>query len=241
MIDTVLFDLDGTLLQFSQGAFLGAYVTELKKVFAKLNMDPDASVKAIMASTKDMMSNNGSMLNSQKFWESFVDYLKLTPEERRKIETACDTFYVSEFNVVRSVMKPNDISRRLVKALAVKGYTIVLATNPLFPSCAVTTRLDWIGLTPCDFKFITHYANSKYCKPNPEYYHEVFKQINKKPDQCIMVGNSPSDDMCAGLLGTETFLVADYIENETGVDIAAYRQGALADLETYLMSLPNIK
>jgi FMN phosphatase YigB (HAD superfamily) len=240
MIDTILFDLDGTLLQFSQDAFLGVYLAELRKVFIRLNMEPEKSIKAVLVGTQAMIANDGTMLNSQRFWDSFVNCLGLTLEERRKIETACDTFYISEFNAVRSVMKPNDISRRLVKTLAAKGYAVVLTTNRLFPGCAVMTRLDWIGLTPWDFKYITHYSNNKYCKPNAEYYNEIFKQINKKPEHCIMVGNSPADDMCVGRLGAETFLVTDYLENEAGLDITAYNQGKLVDLDQYLTALPII-
>jgi FMN phosphatase YigB (HAD superfamily) len=241
MIDTILLDLDGTLLKFSQDAFINAYLAELKKVFAKLGMDTESSLKAVMTGTKAMLVNDGSMLNSQRFWEKFAGCLEFTEERCKAIEAACDNFYLNEFNAVKSVMEPNDISKRLVRMLATKGYSVVLATNPLFPACAVTTRLDWIGLTPQDFQFITHYENSTYCKPRPEYYQEIFAGISKEPAQCFMAGNSPTEDMCVGSLGAETFLVTDCMENAASVDIDAYRHGTLAELETYLMSLPDIK
>jgi FMN phosphatase YigB (HAD superfamily) len=187
-----------------------------------------------------MIVNDGSMLNVQRFWDKFANCLKLTNDRCKVIEAACNNFYVNEFNVVKSVMEPNDISQRIVRALLAKGYTVVLATNPLFPACAVTTRLDWIGLTPEDFQLITHYANSSYCKPNPGYYRDILAKTNKEPTQCLMAGNSLTDDMSISALGVETFLVTDYIENETGADISAYRRGTLAELETYLISLPDI-
>ena len=55
-----------------------------------------------------------------------------------------------------------------------------------------------------------------------------------------MVGNSPIEDMCARELGTEVFLVTDCLENEASVDIAQYQNGTLAELETYLMSFPDL-
>ena len=55
-----------------------------------------------------------------------------------------------------------------------------------------------------------------------------------------MVGNNPTEDMCAGELGSETYLVNDFIENEAGLDIAKFRQGTLEELEVYLMSLPDL-
>jgi hypothetical protein len=55
-----------------------------------------------------------------------------------------------------------------------------------------------------------------------------------------MVGNTPAEDMCAGALGAETYLVTDCLEDETGADITAFRHGTLAELEEYLMTMPNI-
>jgi len=239
MIDTVLLDLDGTLLTFSQDAFLGAYFTELTKVFTGMGMDAELSVKAVWAGTKAMVLNDGSKRNAQRFWETFADVLGLSGESLRGIEAACDNFYVHEFDKVKTVMKPNEISKRLVRGLASKGYGVVLATNPLFPACAVATRMGWIGLEPRDFRLITHYANSRYCKPNPGYYREIFSKIGKAPENCLMAGNSPAEDMIAGALGCGTFLVTDCLENETGADVAAFRRGTLAELEAYLTSLPN--
>jgi hypothetical protein len=53
-----------------------------------------------------------------------------------------------------------------------------------------------------------------------------------------MAGNSPAEGMRAGELGAETYLVTDCLENESGMDIAEFRRGTLAELETYLMALP---
>jgi FMN phosphatase YigB (HAD superfamily) len=152
----------------------------------------------------------------------------------------CDDFYVNEFDTLRSLMAPNSISNRIVSSMSAKGYSIVLATNPLFPVCAVETRLRWIGLGLRDFLHVTHYGNSTFCKPNPGYFREVFAEINKSPTQCLMAGNNPVEDMCASALGAETFLVTDCLENENGADISSFSQGSLAELETYLMSMPDI-
>ena len=240
MIDSILFDLDGTLLHFSQAAFLNVYFAELSKVFIKFDLDVELSTKAVWAGTKAMVLNDGSQPNAGRFWASFAEIMGLADDKRKAVEAACDAFYANEFDSVRSVMIPNDISKRLVRALPAKGYSVVLATNPLFPDCAVTTRLGWIGLEPQDFLLITNYSNSTYCKPNPWYFREVFTKIGKSPEQCIMAGNNPVEDMIAGTLGAETFLVTDCLENESGTDVSAFRQGKLAELEAYLMSLPDI-
>ena len=239
-IDTILFDLDGTLLQVTQEVFINTYFAKLGKVFTRLDMDAATCIKAVWSGTKAMVLNDGKQTNRERFWEIFTAEMGLSGEKREVVETACDDFYTNEFDTVKSVMMPNDISKRLVRALAARGYGVVLATNPLFPPCAVTTLLRWIGLEPRDFSLITHYANSTFCKPNPGYYREVLDRIGKTPEQCLMAGNSPTEDMCVGALGVETFLVTDCLENETGADIAVYRHGSLCELETLLMSLPDI-
>jgi FMN phosphatase YigB (HAD superfamily) len=107
----------------------------------------------------------------------------------------------------------------------------------LFPECGITTRLSWIGLSSSDFKLVTHYANSRFCKPNPGYYNEIFKEIGKKPQECLMVGNSPLEDMSVGKLGAETFLVNECVENESGIDVSEFRRGTLEELGEYLAKL----
>ena len=236
MKDTILFDLDGTLLQFSQKEFVNVYLGEIAKVFVGLGLDAGASVKALWAGTKAMVLNDGSMPNAGRFWGAFSGALGLTDAQAARVEAACDGFYANEFEAVRSVLKPSAIAERLVRAMASKGYTLVLATNPLFPLCGVETRLRWAGLCAEDFLLVTHYQNSTYCKPNLGYYREILGKIGKAPEQCLMAGNSPAEDMVAGTLGMETFLVTDCLENETDADISVFRSGTLAELETVLMS-----
>ena len=239
MLDTIMFDLDGTLLQYYQQEFIDVYFAELGKVFVRMGMDPERSIKGVWAGTKAMVLNDGSVLNIERFWHVFSEYMGLTGEPLRSVEAACDRFYSNEFNAAKVVMRPSEIPKRIVREMASKGYDVVLATNPMFPQCAVESRLGWTGLEIQDFKLVTHYSNSTFCKPNTEYYREILGKISKSPVQCLMVGNNPVEDMCAGLLGMETFLVTDYLENETGADISAFRRGTLAEMEAYLVALPD--
>ena len=241
MIDTILFDLDGTLARFEQDDFLNAYFGELSKVFVRLGLEPQKAIKGVWAGTKAMVQNDGSVLNMRRFWDAFSEFMGIEGEELKKVEAACDAFYSNEFNIAKKVVQHSDIPQRVVRAMAEKGYTVALATNPLFPPCAVDSRLDWIGLSRDDFELVTHYENSTFCKPNPEYYREVLSKIGKTPEQCIMVGNHPAEDMCATELGMEVFLVTDFMENETGIDISQFRSGTIEDLEEFLTAMPKLK
>ena len=238
MVNTILFDLDGTLARFSQDDFIRVYFAGLHKVFVKLGLDADTAVKAVWAGTKAMVLNDGSVLNTQRFWGAFSDIMGVKGKQLEAVEEACDSFYTNEFNVVKSIVQPCKIPAKLVREMSAKGYYVVLATNPLFPPCAIDSRLGWIGLSRQDFKLITHYENSTFCKPDPAYYHEVLTKIGKSPRECLMVGNHPVEDMCAVKLGMEVFLITDFMENESGVDITAFRRGTIEDLEIYLTSMP---
>jgi FMN phosphatase YigB (HAD superfamily) len=240
MINTLLFDLDGTLLQFSQKAFINAYFSELGKVFAKMNMDAELAIKAVWAGTKAMFVNDGTVTNSARFWAVFAEFLGVSEEERAAIEAACDKFYVNEFDSIKSIVTPNEIPKKLVREMAAKGYSLALVTNPLFPACGVETRLSWLGLEPRDFIHVCHYNNCSFSKPHLGFYREVLAEIGKTPEQCLMIGNNPIEDMCVGELGIEAFLVTDCLENDTDADITAFKRGSLEELEEFLTAMPKI-
>ncbi|MCL2678659.1 MAG: HAD family hydrolase [Clostridiales bacterium] len=243
MIDTVLFDLDGTLLPLRQNKFVAAYFVELEKVFIRLGMDAHFAIQALLSGTKAMMKNDGAKTNAQRFWEKFSEVTGLSGQALQAVEEACDGFYANEFHAVKAVMEKGDagLARRLLSGLNAKGYTVALATNPLFPACAITSRLAWIGLAPQDFCLITDYSNSSFCKPAQGYYREVLAGLGKEAHQCLMVGNNAREDMSAGELGIATFLLTDFLENEDKLDVSAFRQGCAAGLEAYIASLPQVR
>ena len=241
MINTILFDLDGTLLHFGQAEFIETYFAELAKVFAKKGLSPEEAVKAVWAGTKAMMLNDGSKPNTERFWDTFAEVSGVSNKLLMEIEAACDDFYTNEFNLVKSIIKHSDVPKRLIKMMKEKGYTLVLATNPLFPECGVISRLGWGEIDSCDFTLLTHYGNSAFCKPNLGYYRDILTIIGKNPEECLMVGNNPAEDMIAGELGMKTFLVTNCLENEMNLDISNFQHGSIEELETYLSSLPDVQ
>ena len=240
MINTILFDLDGTLLRFKQDEFIEAYFNRLAGVFLKLGLDPECSIKAVWAGTGAMVKNDGRKLNIERFWETFKKVSNISEDRLRDVEAACDAFYINDFNSVKSIVDHCDIPKFIVRKMKDKGYTVILATNPLFPECGVISRLGWGDIDTNTFSLITHYANSSFCKPNLDYYREILEKTGKKPEQCLMIGNNPAEDMIAQALGMQVFLVTDYMENDSGIDITKIRHGSLSDMETFLLSMPDI-
>ena len=236
----MLFDLDGTLLPISQDAFIEAYFHELSKTFVELGLDAKKSILAVWAGTKAMLKNDGSASNSDCFWREFSSFYGGLEDRLADIEDATDRFYEDEFNRVQNIITPTVLPAKLISTLRNKGYTLVLATNPLFPPQAVASRLGWIGLTLEDFDLHTDYHNARFCKPNLDYYRDIFTVLKADPKQCLMVGNTVAEDMCAALLGCSTYLVTDYLENSEGADYNMFEQGTLADFAAWTEQLPQL-
>ncbi|MCI6738676.1 MAG: HAD hydrolase-like protein, partial [Intestinibacter sp.] len=77
-----------------------------------------------------------------------------------------------------------------------------------------------------DFDYVTTFENSHYCKPNLDYYREIFEKIGSNPNESIMVGNNALEDMISGELGVKTYLVTDNLENPNKVDIDQFENGS---------------
>ena len=236
MLDTILFDLDGTLLPMNQDDFVKSYVKALCRRYIPCGYEQDAIVNALWAGTAAMVKNDGTYTNKDRFWQCFTELLGDTSPIRDTILS----FYTEEFDAVKEIAAPSPLARQIVDALHGKGYNLVLATNPLFPAVGVRTRLSWIGLTPEDFSLVTTYDNSTFCKPFPGYYQEILKKIEKTPDQCRMVGNNPLDDMSAAKLGLDVYLVTDYLENEKNLPTDGYPQGSLESVLDWSRELPSL-
>lgn len=237
MLNTVLLDLDGTLLPFEQDEFIKTYFGLLCKRLAPMGFAPDAVVSGMWQGSKAMILNDGAVLNRDRFWEVFSMHLG---EEIRQEEERLDEFYLGEFDTVKAVLRGDTCAKAVVERLKSKGYTVVLATNPLFPEQAQRTRMSWAGLTPQDFALVTHYRNSHYCKPNLQYYREILDTIGKQPQECLMVGNSVSEDMVAESLGMQTYLVTGFVENPNNEPTDRFTQGSLEEFMLYTEALPTI-
>lgn len=237
MINTVLFDLDGTLLPMDQDAFLKVYFSELGKRMGKKGYDPYDLMKWVYEGTKLMVANEGKKTNEEVFWEYFM---KNVAGEELIVKKEFMEFYEEDFDKIRVSAKCNEFSKKCVDELKQKGYNIVLATNPLFPSIATYKRIVWAGLNVEDFSFITTYENSSYAKPNIKYFESLLKKIDKKPYECIMIGNDASDDMVVEELNVQTYLVKNSMINEKNIDISKYRQGTLEELYEYILELPSL-
>lgn len=234
-MDTVLFDLDGTLLPLRNESFIRAYFDAFLKRFSYLNFRPQVLMKAVWSGTEAMMKNEGERLNREVFWEAFSSVLGA---DMRPYEGEFESFYKNEFNSVRSVASPAPLANECVKELRRRGYTVVLATNPIFPAVATEARVEWAGLDKDDFALITTYENSRFCKPNPSYFTDILERIGKRPRDCIMIGNDTEEDGAALKLGIPVFLLGDCIIETEEHRAESFERLSFKDLKNYIDSLP---
>ena len=237
MYDTILFDLDGTLAPFQQDEFIHTYFKTLVRRLVPMGYDGDALVQALWKGVDAMIGNSGTLTNRQVFWEVFTGELGV---QALALESILEDFYAREFDGVRTVLRENVDRSGLIRSLREKGYTLVLATNPIFPAVAVETRLRWVGLTQADFDWVTTYENSRRSKPNPDYYRDILSHIGRQGENCLMAGNNPVDDAAALQAGISVYLVTDYMENPDGVPIEDYPHGSFRDLAARLEALPAL-
>lgn len=230
----VLFDLDGTLLPMDQDTFIKAYLGGMAKKMAPHGYNPDELVKAVYAGMKAMTGNDGSSTNEEAFWNAFTGLLGEKVKDDLPI---FDDYYRNEFQDVKNICGFLPEAAQTVRALKAKGFRVVLATTPMFPSIATESRIRWAGLEPEDFEIFTTYENYHFCKPNLNYYKEIVEKLGVKPEECLMVGNDVGEDMITEELGMKVFLMPADLINKVGKDISVYPQGDFADLMKYIDTL----
>ena len=232
MVKAVLFDLDGTLLPMDQDEFVKGYFRLLAKKLAPYGYEPDKLVKAIWHGTGAMVKNDGSCTNEEVFWK---DFTSIYGEQARSDEPVFAEYYEKDFQQVKNICGYTPKAAEIVRALKAAGIRVALATNPVFPAIATESRIRWAGLEPEEFELYTTYENIGFCKPNLDYYREILRRMELDAADCLMVGNDVDEDMIAGQLGMEVFLLTDHLINKSGTDINAFPHGGFDDLRARLL------
>jgi FMN phosphatase YigB (HAD superfamily) len=237
MINTILFDLDGTLLPMDFERFIKLYFYEIGQYFRDL-IEPEQLVRNILDATEFMVRNDGSRTNEAAFFERFVTLIEGDPAVYRERFV---TFYDSAFSKTRAASFEIPEVIKSVRLLQEKGYQLVLATNAIFPEQAVHHRIRWTGLKPEEFAYIASFERNHYCKPNPLFFTELLDEIEKSPGDCLMVGNDAQEDLAAQKAGIATYLVTDCLLHRGGGPISSDYQGTFREFLGFAGQLPVVK
>lgn len=237
MITTILFDLDGTLLPMDTETFTGRYFGLLAGRMAAHGYEPKKLFDSVWGGTGAMVKNDGKLTNEAVFWRFFQEKYG----DRIQADRALfDAFYREDFDGAREACGFSAKAAAVIAEAKALGFRTALATNPIFPELATRKRIGWAGLSPDDFEYFTTYENSRYCKPNPEYYRELAGKLCVAPEECLMVGNDVEEDMAAGALGMSLFLLTDCLINRGGGDIEKYPRGDFDALSAHIRGLRKL-
>ncbi len=237
MYKYILFDLDGTLLPLDIDVFVRKYFEAVTPFFKNL-VEPEVFLKNLISSTEAMINNPGGQTNEEVFMNSF---LPSVGQDRETMYPRFNIFYEQEFPKLKKYAGYSDWAAKVVGCLVEKGYSNVLATNPLFPRLAIEERMSWAGIDRFPWALVTTYENSHGCKPGIHYYQEICAKLGVSASDCLMVGNDVQEDMIAGTIGMDTFLVTDYLIDRGKPNYPVHYRGTLEELYNFVCKLPAAK
>ncbi|MGG4442957.1 HAD family hydrolase [Brevibacillus fortis] len=228
-VNTILFDLDGTLLEMQTEPFVKSYLVEVGRHVGD-QYDTEKLLALIWDATKAMIMNQEpDKTNEQVFIEHFTEHSEW---DREEIWQLFDSFYRDVFPTLSHLTYPSPWAKQIIAAAKEQGFRVAVATNPVFPRDAIHHRLAWIGMSPDDFELVTNYEESHFTKPNHGYYNEICQKLGAEPTDCVMVGNHMQEDMVASKLGMKTFLVTNWMEDRGEPQYPVDQRGSLEELFT---------
>ena len=229
---TLLFDLDGTLLDIEVSFFLGPMVEAMHDCFRDI-LEMDQFRSALFGGTKAIMleARSDGESNKDGFNRAFANITGLT---NGQFVDRFDHFYREVFPTLTGYGRPVSGAVDLLRDASRRGYTLCLATNPIFPTSAVLERMGWAGLDPEMFSFIPGLENMSTCKPRVDYYLDLSAILGVEPVDCLMVGNDMEQDLPASETGMGTFLVEGQVVDRGETNLVPDARGSLGDLAAML-------
>lgn len=236
-MDTLLFDLDGTLLPFDVAQFMKGYFERLVPKLSGHYDPKEASAQILRAVGHVVQNEHPDLTNLEKFRKALFD---TNIDKQTQVWPIFDDFYANEFEELRDLTQPSDIAREICRIAKQKNYKLVLATNPTFPAVATKARMNWAGIGDIPFDLVTTMENSHFCKPSPKYYIEVLDKVDSTPDQAMMFGNDVQEDGAAAYVGIRTYLVTDFVIDRNLGTFDFDKRGSLEDVLQYVEQLPVV-
>lgn len=232
MITAILFDLDGTLLDSDMDVFIPPYFRALAAKLSSV-VPREALLDALLASTRVILQSRGRRkeTNGEVFWADFLARLGAADKD---LNLLIDGFYRDDFDRLAIFTASKPAARPCVQAAFSHGYTVVIATQPVFPLTAIEHRLMWAEVEDFPYALITSYENMHTTKPDPAYYREICEMIGHAPENCLMVGNDPKADIRpAAAAGMRTFWLCDLGQRRIR-DLPADYSGTLSDVQALI-------
>lgn len=226
MSQTILFDLDDTLLTVNMDRFLPEYFNVLGSTLGHLGTKKEIIQQIITAVDKMAANQDPTKTLKEVFDDNFYRYLGTIEKDCKQILNA---FYGDVFPKLKPITNQRSEALEFVDWSLSKGIRITIATNPLFPQSATRQRIEWAGLDPKSFDFFTTYENFHFTKPNLAYYAEILGHLGWPEGSVVMIGDSIELDLIPMRdMGFQTF----WIKNDQQIN--NWEGGELRDLKPWI-------
>lgn len=236
-IKHLLVDLDGTLLGnrslLLSVDFTRRAVKEIESFAGKRH-----AIRTLYAMMSEFKRPSKEHTNDTRVLELFSKRMKIDIEDSRKLIR--DGLF-KLFPELKRHFFPVAGAKDFL-TWAKEHYTLILATNPVWPPEIQELRVKWAGIDPSIFKSVTHVRRMKACKPEPQYFQEILTQEELDPAECLMIGDEVKLDLGATKVGIKVFIVGDYkkcVSLKTSKNAAPAWRGNYKHLRSLLESSEN--
>lgn len=188
-IRAILLDLDNTLVKTSS-LVAPYFLWHTCRVFYP-HCSPAKTIHALKAVKAAAGRHGDSRLNYHRFIDVFAESSAVMS---KKVEAVFRNGLLPALAACHGYFSGIPHARRFIHH-ALGRFTLVLATNPIWPECFVRDRLRFADIDGRHFALLTHSENMNHCKPHLAYYDTVLTQLSAlgiKKEHCLMIG----DDMC---------------------------------------------
>lgn len=227
-----MIDLDGTLLDIEVTFFLGPMVEAMHGCFEDC-LDRKTFKNGLFMGIEAIMTS--PRLQGQTNQDGFTDtFSRLAGVDPVIVKERFDRFYDEIFPGLNGYARPREGASSFVEAADKKGYRLVLATNPIFPTNAVMERLKWAQVDPDLFEFIPGLETMGSCKPQIAYFKDLAQRLDIETGNCLMIGNDVQQDLPASDAGMGTFLVEGQVVDRGTGGFEPDARGGFGDLAELL-------
>lgn len=234
-IDTLLVDLEGTLVRVRRGGLRLAIARLVRKRF-KGAAPVWRLYPAAMAALRAMRENETSAPNLEVLVKTFAEQARM-PEEVASSRLA--VLAEEDFATLSRFFTPIPRAREAFVLARKLDFNLVLAADGTDLLETVRHRLGWAGVADLPWAFIAHAGVLARSGATPDACRELLRAIGKPPEACLLVTSSPEKELAAREIGLATFLVAPDAEPQRDVDsLARYNptfEGSFENLYRLLM------
>ncbi len=230
----VIFDMDGTLIE-SIGVW-NDIDKELIKRIGSIDIDNIDIGKQRDEKLKEYSNTNDAYLEYCGFLKEKYNS-QMTKEKIKKLRYEIANSYLAE--VID--YKPN--AEELLKYLKQKGFILVIASTT--NDCTIETYKKYnkniINKANLEDTFSLIYSKGavKQIKPNPEVHYKILKELNVKPDECLIVEDSIIGVEAANNANIEVAVMYDKYSDCNREEINRLSQYQFQDFSEMLKHIKN--